>query len=452
MKLETIKKDKKKHIIIGSMVVLSVVGCLTLTTTRAKYRNVQSLKLASGKVNYKVSDLQIVAVKVSEDGTNYTEQTEIPTSGYTLNTEKSKCRIPTSTLTGENAPADESIPIEYKEKRVYIGVNQKNTKCYLYFDKIQSQTVDAIIATIEASSNFKTEAPDFTQVATESETEDNNGIYETDDPMYGDGKKTYYWRGAATTNHVMFDSKCWRIVRINGDKSVRLIYNGEIQSGNTCKGNGSWDGNIVLQFVEYNPYSDKSHYVGWTYTNGYQRPSSSNPQTSGTSANLKTKLEDWYSNNISESAKTKVVAGKFCNDRDTQNNETWRATGNPQNYAANQRLSIEPKTPRLSCSIGDIYQLSVGMITADEVQFAGASGEIANISYYLYNGKYNWTMTPRYWGGNAYMFRLEADGSLNHTSTSGIGSIGVRPVINLRSDVTFNAGSDGTQNNPYIVQ
>ena len=38
----------------------------------------------------------------------------------------------------------------------------------------------------------------------------------------------------ATTNYVKFAGKCWRIIRINGDKTMRLIYDGA-----TCHANGT---------------------------------------------------------------------------------------------------------------------------------------------------------------------------------------------------------------------
>ncbi len=539
MKLETIKGNNKKRIIMGSMIVLSVVSVLTFTVTRAKYRSMQSVKLANGIVDYKAPDLKL-AIMVSEDGINYKNQTDIPTGDYTFNTEKSKCRVPDSRLTGENAPIDEGVTIEYTDGKLnFLGLTKNDTKCYVYFYKTpdtekpiisnvttsvtkteinvtvtasdnkevteyyyqldsgttikettnthtftglnagqtytlkvyvkdgsgntsdvttksvttkpNGQTIDTIIAAIEKSTSYKTGTPDFTQAATGAETATNNGIYKVSDGMYGG--YSYYWRGAATTNHVIFDNKCWRIVRINGDKTIRLIYNGAVQSGNTCKGNGSWDGNVVLKGIAYNGSYDNSSYIGWTYTVGSQRPSNANPQTNGDPAPLKTALESWYNSNISD--KSKVVVGKFCNDRNIGSG-SYSGTGSTFRYAAYTRLSSGTKAPQLSCSEGDIYLLDVGMITADEAQFAGASWTTSNASYYLYNGQYYWTMSPSYWhGGNSHANVLVVCGdtygyldglSVNSTSR------GVRPIINLRSDTTFNAGSNGTQNNPYIVQ
>ena len=87
----------------------------------------------------------------------------------------------------------------------------------------------------------------------------------------------------------------------------------------------------------------------------------------------------------------------------------------------------------------------------DEVVMAGGKLGTANSTYYLYNGQYYWTMSPYYWHGNhAYVFCVNYDGRINspyvHNSY-----ISVRPVINLKNDVTF-SGGNGTLDNPYVVQ
>ena len=47
------------------------------------------------------------------------------------------------------------------------------------------------------------------------------------------------------------------------------------------------------------------------------------------------------------------------------------------------------------------------------------------------------------------MFYVDSNGKINSGGTSS--SYGVRPVINLRSDITFSKG-DGTKDNPYVVK
>ena len=71
-----------------------------------------------------------------------------------------------------------------------------------------------------------------------------------------------------------------------------------------------------------------------------------------------------------------------------------------------------------------------------------------NYGYYLYTGQHYWTMSPSwYFSGHAHIFAVNSDGYLSDNSV--INTYGVRPVINLDTDVIL-TGS-GTASNPYIV-
>lgn len=198
---------------------------------------------------------------------------------------------------------------------------------------------------------------------------------------------------------------------------------------------------------------NKSYYVGWTYE-------TSQRTLGGTESNAKVQTEKWYSDNISAAAKDKTDKnGKFCNDRNvgspisggsTGYVTTWSENGTKFMYTGAKRL-WQDYSPTLNCNLGDIYTIEVGAISADEAEFGGGKNS-PNNSFYLNTGLNYWTMSPASWEGNyAYVFYIGSNGYL-HTGHGQETDIGIRPVINLRSDVTFNAGSDGTQNNPYIVQ
>ncbi|CDE73468.1 unknown [Clostridium sp. CAG:451] len=63
--------------------------------------------------------------------------------------------------------------------------------------------------------------PDFSKIApNDSETD---GLYMTED----DEGESYYYRGAVRNNYVSFAGFLWRIIRRNGDGSVRMIYSGK---------------------------------------------------------------------------------------------------------------------------------------------------------------------------------------------------------------------------------
>ncbi len=293
---------------------------------------------------------------------------------------------------------------------------------------------------IIAGLNAKTETPDFSVTATTNE-----GVYAVSDGMYGG--TSYYWRGATTTNYVRFAGKCWRIIRINGDGTMRLIYDGA-----TCHANGEVTTDSIISNTLYNSNYNRSEYVGWTYTEGLQRPSST---SEGTDAPIKTALENWYNTNIGNNIHyaNKVANGKYCNDRNVQSGYNWSALGDRFNYAVNERIYIN-YAPTLSCEALDTYQLNVGLIAADEVVYAGGQKE-NNVSYYLYNGQHYWTMSPFQWWTSlsstlyAWVSFVRSDGSIWWGGVND--QFGIRPVINLKADVVFKTGGTGTLNNPYVV-
>ena len=189
---------------------------------------------------------------------------------------------------------------------------------------------------------------------------------------------------------------------------------------------------------------------------------------------IKGVLDNWYKTNIVDkgySDKVSTEAG-FCNDRkiSTVSRSGYGTLGygtNATAYGPYGRLAINSnyrnvQIPSLKCSqIGnDMFTVSgsskgnhkltypIGLITSDEVVLAGGFGGSSNSSYYLYTGEYYWTMSPYSFGGSyAYVFRVDSDGDLHNDRV--ISARGVRPVINLKADVTITG--EGTSSNPYTI-
>ena len=95
----------------------------------------------------------------------------------------------------------------------------------------------------------------------------------------------------------------------------------------------------------------------------------------------------------------------------------------------------------------------MGLILADEIELSGCKNAI-NTSYYLYNGQNYWTISSYQWyyGSStslyARVFAVNSDGYFGYWNVDY--THGVRPVINLKSDITISSGN-GTIDNPYIV-
>ena len=371
-----------------------------------------------------------IAMYKSEDGTNYTEIAEIPDSGYVVNEEKTYC-------TNDNKTQVKGKVKTIKGNTVITNIN-KSDKCYVWFDKYIPTASETILANITVNEGTPTT---FASGATTDE-----GVYSAEDGMYGG--TSYYWRGAVTNNYVKFANFCWRIVRINGDGTIRLIYD-----GTTCHPNGALTADSLIQPTsgttnyQYNASYNQSNYVGWTYSGTSQRT------TGGTASNAKTQTENWFTANITGANLSKVdTSAKFCNDRNTASGSTWAIRPNsPFYYAAYGRL-YTTKAPTLSCPSSDTYTLKIGAITADEAMFAGGWSS-NNTSYYLYNGQNYWTMSPLMWGGsNVIVLAVNTEGSLTYWGMGAVNnSYGLRPVINLKTDTLFATGGTGTQSNPYVV-
>ena len=276
---------------------------------------------------------------------------------------------------------------------------------------------------------------------------------------------SYVYAGAPTDNWVQFAGYYWRIIRINGDGSIRLIYNG---TSTATTGTST-----QIQTSAYNSTYNDNAYVGYMYgSTGASSYSATHANTNNST--IKGILDNWYKTNIVDkghSDKVSTEAG-FCNDRKTQSGvmSGYGTTGygtNATTYAPLGRLMSNgswksSQTPSLKCSqIGnDMFTVSgsskgnhkltypIGLITSDEVVLAGGFAGSSNNSYYLYTGEYYWTMSPYFFSGSrAYVFYVYSNGGLNNVNVNI--ARGVRPVINLKADITITG--EGTSSNPYKV-
>lgn len=178
------------------------------------------------------------------------------------------------------------------------------------------------------------------------------------------------------------------------------------------------------------------------------------------SSNIKKTLDNWYQSDLI-SYSSLIADSGFCNDRSIASGLGYGT--NITNYGAYNRL-FDNKKPQFSCpQTNDLFTTStsskgnkaltypIGLITADEAAYAGGVYNVANNSYYLYNGSDYWTMSSYnfFSSTKAANWRVNSSGSLYHTSTNL--ALMVRPVINLKSNVEITKGT-GTSADPYIVK
>ena len=327
---------------------------------------------------------------------------------------------------------------------------------------------------------------DFAKVTTASD----KGMYKAQDDL----GTSYYFRGAVDNNWVKYgkytkdtyitadsdgnyslvdscnglnlcvklaskgDDMYWRIIRINGDNSIRMIYTGTSAPDSNTKvvmtestNNSGYIRATSAGMSKFNQNYNSAEYVGYMYTVGEQHGTSK-------SSNIKTYLEDWYANYTDLNATgTKITDQIYCNDRtastsyvaySTTNYTTltsWNSTGTTYYYGANGRI-VNDNNPMLTCAVdSDRFTVNkingkgnsaltypIGLITIDEVEMAGNKWNESNTSYYLYTGAYYWAGSPRDFSGDVSTgFRVSDDGILRNGNVNNV--LGVRGVVSLSS-------------------
>ena len=342
------------------------------------------------------------------------------------------------------------------------GITEGNTKCNAVFNK-KLTFAETILANNEVKTPITTPGA---AVSTASEAllasaEDDNGT-------------SYYFRGAVINNYVEFANKCWRIVRVGGDGSVKLILHNDNPTGvvNPCDAaNNSasaafarYSGTTYTSVFNAN-YNDNA-YVGFKFgTSGSSTYTATHANTN--KSTILTSLETWYNNNLSDYA-DKIADTVWCNDKTNVTDtsyDPWSITPNGLGYAKNvtyygatQRLvsrgiSAGGTGPSLKCN-GELSKINskVGLITADELAFAGYAYAQNNTTTYLQENAtdtYWWSLSPYYFdGSSAYVWFV--DGSNGNFDYNIVGyTYGVRPSISLKS--TTNVTGEGSSSSPYII-
>ena len=346
--------------------------------------------------------------------------------------------------------------------------------------------------TILANNTVNETTPDFSEVTTASE----KGLYKADDDYTATtGMKSYYFRGAVNNNWVKFGQEngkdiYWRIIRINGDGSIRMIYTGTTDPKTDSSVTGSngvymTGTGTQIETSAFNSSSNKAEYVGYQYIEGKQHGfGKCNGTNASCTANgntvynstIKQTIDKWYAGTtLEKDAATKVLVSQdqiFCNDRSastldvTYSNTnyttltSWNSTGLDYYYGARGRLN-NSKSPILTCpEESDKFTVNtsngngaltypVGLITADDVAMSGGKSETGNSTYYLYTNQYYWSGSPIIFrsSGDAGEFGVDYSGYLNTYFV--YSALGVRPVVSLSSKAKL-SGS-GTYNDVYTV-
>ena len=530
-------KNKKKIIIVVAVVAVSLIGFSLLNATYSLFYHEDTSKntegyttgtlsiTASSKGNtVSLSDALPVEDSVGSTSTPYTftvtntgnlnykfniKLLSTGSSSTTIGSQYIKLKVDDGSVTTLSSlsngiikkdvtlAAGESVDISV---RVWLNISTPNSQIGKTFNSkivIDGQAVYTKQQSTAANDTLKrlnqlnssivlaTDTPDFVTVS------GNNGIDSNGNAGFGDGTKgiykteddlgtSYYFRGAVENNYVYFANFYWRIIRINGDGTIRMIY-----AGTSAHPNGYDDSSTRDMDIGDSTYNDNggdTAYVGYMYgTAGASIYAVAHSNTNNST--IKTLIDDWYKINIVDEGFSNYVADAiYCNDRslvpttDTNVNTIFSNTlgedntglgygSNATAYGSFKRNYVE-HTPSLKCpnnndkftteNIGNSkLTYPVALITTDEVSLAGGltfdletGNYVINQDYYLYNGNYYWTMTPwAFGGGDVTVDDVYDVGYLDRYNVSSV--LAARAVISLNSNA-ISVGS-GTMTDPFVV-
>ena len=304
----------------------------------------------------------------------------------------------------------------------------------------------------------------------------NEGQYTEDVDGDGMGEDSYYFAGNMTKNWVKFGGYYWRVIRINEDGSVRLLYSGTTPSTTSA----------YIGTVAYNTTKTSYMYGGYMYGTN---TSLATQRNNTTSSNVKKTIDTWYKNNLKTSydkyiSKTAI----YCNERAVGEDSAVDSKGAIAYHSAcRTRMDAVNGRPSYRCGNkknGSLYETTqavadkfsasttgggngkltypIALMTVDEMVFAGAVfGDDGYDTLWTYNNSNNasitgtsnwWTMSPSWYNQGMSLnivYGSKNPGKLISTNVTSTTTV-VRPVISLKYCTQYSSG-DGSSSNPYTV-
>ena len=459
-----------------------VIGGENLIPSETEYTKTFTVKNdGNANVEYGVYLIDVINTLVRKDDVKYTlncttdgtitcnkvtTETPFPSGIKQLITneiEPGKTHTYTFTFTYKDTGTDQSIDMgkELSAKLQIFG-KQSNGEYFPYSENTMAYTIinNVKSGTLEGKSTF-TENLSATNMVETMSTASNKILSTAED----DGGTTYYFRGNPTDNYVNYAGMCWRIVRIQGDGSIKLVLASEktcsttnltTNSGYATDGAAGTQGTILTANYGYKK-------VGGYLINDYINSASS-------TNNARTKLNAWLERKItSESDKALLKNETWCIGDQTNGysiDDTGEVVGTVSDlinsgtsfkFTAGNKYNVT-KTPSYKCETtgvdGEIDINKVGMLTFDEIVYAGG-GKSANSNYYLNNNATTnnwWALSPglfRRGNKRVYSFSVNYDGNVD-AGYNVNSDVALRPAVSLLSSTQI-TGGNGTVSNPYTI-
>ena len=427
----------------------------------------QEQKMGSAELKISKPDISVINDKANTQVSNLTESdTKIrlyrhksfneKTARYTLS--DYVVVDPTTLDYSSNSTyyfADESIRYNTETGRLYSNINDVSSIVYEVIGAEKYSSISIWNNESYSSVTYKLQTTILNEIELESDKSD-KGLYESNDD-YG---KTYYYRGNVANNNVMFAGYQWQIVRINGDGTIRLLYNG-LQGDNS-----DTKKSINNKHYKFNDVDGNPTYVGYMYGNVNSKLYDE-VHANNYSSSIKEVLDEWYKNNIENMGYGKYIStdSTFCGDRTLYDDSGGDGInlGKDTRFGAYQRFRNSnvifycPNMERdlytmTSAKIGNkSLNYPIGLITSDEIIFSGINGLGKNKYAWSYSSEDYWTMSPAYssGAGRQLLWSSNLSGIVVHSWSTY--ELATRPVINLKTDVKISGGI-GTINDPYVIE
>ena len=317
---------------------------------------------------------------------------------------------------------------------------------------------------------------------------------------------SYYFRGAVTNNFVEYANMCWRIVRVTGDGSIKLVlysYNGLTSTNNIrlsstpCNTTGTdyafarYDGTTFQS--KFNTTTNDNAYIGLMYgTVGASSYASAHANNNAST--ILTSLNLWYTNVLSRQSgfsDSQLADTIWCNDKNVVTDTTYDpwSIGYGTNYGYGTNINYYKTLQRLYSRVNNLLvanpslvcqndknggKLSkftvsdttygngalknyakIGLLTADEVAFAGGAYQLSNTTFYLNQNATTeiwYTLSPTSFTTNygTGVFVVDGDDGSKLTNDNAYYDRALRPSISLKSKVKITSGS-GTASSPYKI-
>lgn len=346
----------------------------------------------------------------------------------------------------DKAVCDNEVGLEWDNVKwgVKIYNLQQRTKCNLYFKT--DEIVKKIITSLDTTG--KCPVVRENNYVTISSMENTNSLVCSVPDNYG---TSYYYRGNVTNNYVKFAGYYWRILRINGDGSIRLVYDGK-----TAHQNGESSTDRIIGKSAFNSKDDDNAYIGYMY--GTVRATTyEKTHANINDSEIKKMVDNWYKSNILGTGNEQNLNDTlFCNYKTMMSGKGYSKEKTQYYGYWGDNVLICHRNDSFTVVEGingnGALTYPIGLLTRTEALLAGGY-RTSNKNYYLYDGTGTWLLTPVDAFNDAQTARnsdLTSDGVPYGTGCSTVTcSLGVKPVINLKPG-TLKLGN-GTMSDPYQI-